>query len=108
MQIQPDFSRAARRALFGGEPEIPGAGTSAAKGSRRHTRVKITINLDSDVVEYFRDQAAEAGLGYQQLINQVLRQHIRGSQSEQIAREVGEQLLNDPSFIESIVQRIEK
>jgi hypothetical protein len=40
---------------------------------------KITIRLDHDVLDWFRDQVDAAGGGnYQTLINQTLRDHITG------------------------------
>lgn len=34
---------------------------------------QITINLDTDIVEYFKNQSIEAGIPYQTLINLYLR-----------------------------------
>ena len=42
------------------------------------TKTRITIRLDTDVLNWFRDQVHEAGGGnYQTLINEALRQHIQ-------------------------------
>jgi uncharacterized protein (DUF4415 family) len=39
---------------------------------------RITIRIDTDIVNWFRDQVHEAGGGnYQTLINQALRDHVR-------------------------------
>jgi uncharacterized protein (DUF4415 family) len=44
----------------------------------RHTKVRVTIRLDRDVVEHFRDQVRWAHRGnYQTLINDALREHIQ-------------------------------
>ena len=41
---------------------------------------RITIRLDDDILEWFRDQVDQAGGGnYQTLINNVLRQHVHQS-----------------------------
>lgn len=41
-------------------------------------KTRITIRLDNDVLEWFRQQVHQAGGGnYQTLINEVLRQHIQ-------------------------------
>lgn len=37
---------------------------------------KITIRLGNDVIEYFKEEAARTGLGYQRLINMFLRQCV--------------------------------
>ena len=43
---------------------------------------RITIRLDSDILEYFRDQVERAGGGnYQTVINNVLRDYIDGKKS---------------------------
>jgi uncharacterized protein (DUF4415 family) len=40
-------------------------------------KTRITIRLDEDVLDWFRQQVNRAGGGnYQSLINQALRQHI--------------------------------
>ena len=41
------------------------------------TKTRITIRLDRDILDWFRDQVDRAGGGnYQTLINEALRQHI--------------------------------
>jgi uncharacterized protein (DUF4415 family) len=46
------------------------------RASRGKTR--ITIRLDDDILDWFRQQVDKAGSGnYQSLINDALRQHIR-------------------------------
>ena len=107
MDSAVDFGGAARRALFGKEESgIPGEGSSASKQSDRHTRVKITINIDSDIVKHFKDLSKERGLGYQLLINEALREQIEGSSVERMAKEVGQILLSDPSFVEKLSEKI--
>ncbi len=107
-----EISDATRRLLFrkvGGALEgIPGAGTSAAKHRERHTRLKITINLDGDLIDYFKSQGEEEGVGYQFLINQALREHVEGSRPERMAREIGDILLNDNSFIETLSRKLSR
>ena len=44
-------------------------------------KTRITIRLDDDILEWFRQQVDRAGGGnYQSLINDALRQHIRRAQ----------------------------
>ena len=58
-----DFSRGRRGAVL-----------PPAKGKTR-----ITIRLDTDVVDWFREEVNRAGGGsYQTLMNEVLRQHVEG------------------------------
>ena len=41
-------------------------------------KTRITIRLDDDILEWFREQVDRAGGGnYQSLINDALREHIR-------------------------------
>lgn len=105
-----DFRRATRRLLFTEQTEatrdIPGAGRSAAEGPRRHTRVKVTINLDGDVVQYFKEWAEREGRPYQSLVNQVLREFVGGSRPEQLAQEVRELLLRDEQFLSQLAARL--
>ena len=61
MKKRYDFSKAKRGAVVKAPPG----------------KVRITIRLDEDVVEWFRDQTHEAGGGnYQTLINAALREHV--------------------------------
>jgi hypothetical protein len=66
MKEEYDFSGGRRGAI---EPISPG-------------KTRITIRLDNDVLDWFRDQVEMAGGGnYQTLINQVLRDHIARQQA---------------------------
>jgi uncharacterized protein (DUF4415 family) len=41
-------------------------------------KTRITIRLDDEILDWFRDQVERAGGGnYQSVINEVLRQHVR-------------------------------
>ena len=62
MRDQYDFKGARRGAVV---PQEPG-------------KTRITIRLDTEILDWFRNQVTEAGGGnYQTLINQALREHIR-------------------------------
>ena len=64
MRKDYDFSRGKRGAIL-----------SVAKGKTR-----VTIRLDEDIVEWFREQVDAAGGGnYQSLMNQALREFIKRS-----------------------------
>ena len=62
MRDEYDFSKARRGAVI------------ASPGKTR-----ITIMLDDDVIEHFRAQAEAQGIGYQTLINTLLRKALTGS-----------------------------
>lgn len=59
-------------------------------------KTRITIRLDEEVLEWFREQAHNAGGGnYQTMINEALRQHIQQSREpleETLRRVVREEL----------------
>ncbi len=106
-----DFTRATRRTLFGNEPHearFPGDGKSAAATPERHVRVKVTMNIDGDIVAHFKAWAKHDGRRYQTLMNQVLREYIEGSRPERLAREIGELLAADPDFIATIASLIKE
>jgi uncharacterized protein (DUF4415 family) len=61
-----DFSKGKRGAVV---PVPPG-------------KERITIRLDCDILDYFRDQVEQAGGGnYQTVINSVLRDYMEGKKS---------------------------
>lgn len=62
MRDEYDFSNAKRGAV------IPSPG-----------KTRITIMLDDDVIEHFRSRAESQGIGYQTLINALLREAVTGS-----------------------------
>ena len=62
MRDEYDFSKAKRGAV------IPSPG-----------KTRITIMLDDDVIEHFRSQADAEGVGYQTLINALLRKAATGA-----------------------------
>jgi uncharacterized protein (DUF4415 family) len=54
-------------------------------------KTRITIRLDDDIIEWFRQQAnAQGGGNYQTMINDALREYIQGQQEplEDIVRRV--------------------
>jgi uncharacterized protein (DUF4415 family) len=62
---------------------------------------RITIRLDADILEYFRDAVERAGGGnYQTLINNALRAYIEGVQKptieETLRRVIREELRTAP------------
>ena len=64
MKDEYDFSRGQRGAI---DPIPPG-------------KTRITIRLDDDVLNWFREQVHQVGGGnYQTLINVALREHIQAS-----------------------------
>ena len=71
MKPEYDFSNARRGAVV---PTAPG-------------KTRITIRLDSDVIDWFKGQVNEAGGGnYQSLINETLKDHIKQQGLERTLR----------------------
>lgn len=55
---------------------------------------RITIRIDNEVLGHFRNKVEKAGGGnYQTLINDALREHIRGTNLEKILRQTVRQEL---------------
>jgi uncharacterized protein (DUF4415 family) len=60
--MSEDFSKGKRGAVVKADPN----------------KIRITIRLDGDIIEYFKKQVHDAGGGnYQTLLNDTLRQYIR-------------------------------
>lgn len=80
MEAEYDFSQGKRGAI---DPTPSG-------------KTRITIRLDDEILEWFRDQAHNVGGGnYQTMINEALRQHIQQSREpleETLRRVVREEL----------------
>lgn len=59
-------------------------------------KTRITIRLDQDIIDWFKDQVDRAGGGnYQTLINQALKEHIKRTREpleETLRRVVREEL----------------
>ena len=88
--------KAKRRGLL---PELQDENSKPAK-------VRITISLDQDIVEYFKQSAGGVGsLPYQTQINQVLRKAIEKSRQDDIET-VKLELLKDGDFIRAIADKI--
>ena len=68
-------------------------------------KVRITIALDDDVVEYFKAQSARPGaLPYQTQINQALRRAIEAGGTDAEAIKVA--LLKDSTFLRAVAREV--
>lgn len=69
----------------------------------RNIKVDVSIKLDGDIVEYFKEQARRPGaLPYQIQINQALREAM-DREGEEFP---GEALTKDERFVAAIAERI--
>ncbi len=67
MIMTEDFSKGKRGAVVKTDPN----------------KIRITIRLDGDIIEYFKNRVHESGGGnYQTLINDALRDHIQAHDKE--------------------------
>jgi uncharacterized protein (DUF4415 family) len=68
MKNRYDFSKGKRGRILPGDPEPQG-------------KTRITIRIDSDIVDHFLKQADASGgsVGYQTLMNDALRQFVEGA-----------------------------
>lgn len=68
--------------------------------SLRDCKSRITIMIDADIIEHFKELAEESGKGYQTLINQTLRNSIDIEKT--IISDVKDDLLKDKRFLEEL------
>jgi uncharacterized protein (DUF4415 family) len=69
----------------------------------RNIKVQISIKLDADILEYFKDRAKRSGSPpYQTQINQVLREVMERDREGF----PGQALINDDRFVAAITDRI--
>ena len=61
---------------------------------------RITIFIDADIIEHFKNLSDETGKGYQTLINQTLRDSIETEKPQLLS--VKEDLLKDKDFLENL------
>lgn len=93
MKKEYDFRRA-KRANFQGLPPL-------AELDRR-TKVRITIMIDADVLQCFKERAARPRAEpYQTQINRALRESVSG-----VTPGPKEDLLKDESFISRLAERV--
>ena len=86
--------RKAKRAHFKGLPPLSELG--------RHTKIRITIMLDKDVLDFFKARAAKPNADpYQTQINRALREIVDGSRTH-----LREELVKDEDFISRISERV--
>ena len=70
----------------------------------RNTKVRISILLDLDVLNFFKEKASKTGaLAYQTQINQILRAHMEGKEPVD-----ANALAQDDKFIRAIAKRVDQ
>lgn len=70
----------------------------------RNAKVRISILIDLDVLNFFKERASKTGaLAYQTQINQILRAHVEGK--EQVD---ARSLAHDDRFIRAVAKRVKQ
>lgn len=74
----------------------------AGETEARNTKVRISILVDLDVLNFFKERAAKAGApAYQTQINQVLRAQMEGKEAVD-----AKSLAQDDHFIRAVARRV--
>ena len=68
--------------------------------SLRDCKSRITIYLDADIIEHFKQEAEGSGEGYQTLINRALRSVVESENA--LPEQIKENLLSDKEFLRSL------
>src|SRR5690242_19783866 len=80
-------------------------GTFLARKSEtesRNTKARISILLDLDVLNFFKEKASKTGaLAYQTQINRILRAHMEGKEAVE-----ANALAQDDRFIRAVAKRV--
>jgi uncharacterized protein (DUF4415 family) len=79
------------------------------KEAAAHNKIRITIALDKEVVDYFKTQAQSSGaLPYQTQINRALRQLMkqRHDADHDSVAELKTELLHDSAFIRELAKKL--
>ena len=70
----------------------------------QNTKVRISILIDLDVLNFFKERASKTGaLAYQTQINQILRAHVDGKDSVDATT-----LAQDDRFIRAVAKRVKQ
>ena len=94
MKKEFDFSKAKRSEYWKRMPPL--------EELDRHTKVRITIMLDLDILKFFRGRAAKPGAEpYQTQINAALREYIEGQKAG--GKDKGPE---DERFISRLAERV--
>jgi uncharacterized protein (DUF4415 family) len=76
----------------------------AGETEARNTKVRISILIDLDVLNFFKERAAKAGApAYQTQINQVLRAQMQGTEATD-----AKSLAQDDRFIRAVARRVKE
>ncbi len=95
------------------EEDLPSLGKHTFRRSRFITKrseqkIKVTIMLDADILDFYKEQAAKAGnLPYQTQINRELRKAMEKSRNPK-SQVVTMEMLENPAFLSDLAKRLKK
>ncbi len=95
------------------EDDLPSVGKHTFRPARhivarKEQKIKVTIMLDADVLDFYKEQAAKAGnLPYQTQINRQLRKAMEKSQNPK-SRVVTMEMLENPAFLAELATKLKK
>ncbi len=95
------------------EEDLPSVGKHTFRRSRFITKrseqkIKVTIMLDADVLDFYKEQAAKAGnLPYQTQINRQLRKAMEKTQNPK-SQVVTLEMLENPTFLAELALKLKK
>lgn len=80
--------------------------TKPGETDPRNCKVKVTMYIDADVLEYFKTRAEQPNAApYQTQINNELRK-VMESRSNETSR-TGDEILNDKKFLKALKKKLE-
>lgn len=96
------------------DEEMPRPGTYTVRRARHITKKavqkqKVTINLDADVLEFYKNRAAQKGTPpYQTQINNELRRAMENAAQTPESEYVTVSMLESPDFLAALALKIKK
>ena len=66
-------------------------------------KTRITIYLDDEILDKFREQAEIAGMGYQTLINEVLKKYLQSPNDQPFTQEDLRRILREELSVRSLM-----
>ena len=95
------------------EEDLPRIGKHSFQRARHYTprnqqKLKVTIMLDADVLDFYKERAAEQGnLPYQTQINRELRQAMETARRP-ASKVVTLEMLENPTFLAELADKLKK
>jgi uncharacterized protein (DUF4415 family) len=72
----------------------------------RDCKSRITMDVDADIIEYFKQEAARQDKNYQTLINNLLREFVDGRREISAKENFKRELLQDRDFLQKLKEAL--